>query len=767
MRRILAAMWMCSLLACVQNVPSVDAGSEGGGGGRTSTGGGGGSTATGGGGGGGTTTGGGGGTMMNADVIAPELLDTTPSSGSTNVAFGQQLQLIFSEPMDPASLQLTASPTIRFGAPVANASGTLFTVAHGGLSFDTAFTVTIAATDLAGNALAPQTLSFRTEAAPDMTAPTVVRSIPAANATGVAVTSPLVVVFSEPMERSSVQITATPSTTFGPLAFAVNDSEVTVNPSADLTPNTSYTLSVRGSDVSGNALSPQTITFTTEAPRDTTAPSLTSSTPSSGQANVATSTRLSFTFSEAMSEASLSVDLSPALDLGTPTFSNQGRTATFSTPVSDLTAARTYTVTVEADDLAGNALPVTTFSFTTAAPPDTTRPTVASTSPSAGSTNVPANSNLEFNFSEPMDEAATEAAFTSSPAITNRVITWNAAHTLMSINPGVDLPSGASVTMTIGLGARDLAGNTLAASRSFTFTTAAAPDTTRPTVVSVSPTNAAVGVIRSTSITVTFSEPMRQSAAQAAFQIVSPTGFNGGVFSWNPTSTQMTYNPPADFEQGTLVQYVISTAAEDLAGNGLALNANRSFRVKRLETKSFYAFGNTDSTSSDARAGSIRTNGSCSSASVTTSSSAIAGDDYQGFMTFSLAPLAALDNVVIRLALLSVEQTVCASLIGGAPIDSDILISHVDYGASLTLGDCNSPALGGRTSTLSDSATAGRRTEIITTEVRDDFANRATRGNRSQFRFHTARSGGPNLCNFASQNASSNRPFIRITYEFD
>lgn len=763
MKRIFAAFLMCSLFACVEPLPSVDAGAAGGGTGRT-----GGGTATGGGGtatGGGTGTGGG----VSDDVTAPELLDTTPTTGSTNVAAGQALRLIFSEPMEVSSVQVSASPAVTFNAITANTSGTLFTVEHERFSFDTGYSLTITGADLAGNALPPQTLTFRTEAAPDTTPPTIVRTLPASNSTGVAVTSPLVVTFSEPMDRDSVQLATTPVTAVAPLAFAVNDSEVTLTPLADLTPNTSYTLTVRGSDVSGNALAQQTITFTTEAPRDTTAPALTSSTPSSAQTNVATNTRLSLTFSEPVAEASLVVTLSPsAITLGEPTFSSSGRTATFTTPSADFTASRSYTVTVEADDLAGNALPPTSFTFTTASPPDTTRPTVAATSPTQGATDVPANSNLEFNFSEPMDEVATEAAFTTSPVLASRTITWNAAHTLMSVNPGVDLPASTNVTMTIGVGARDLTGNPLASARTVSFRTAAAPDTTKPTIVSVSPANGAVGVAPGATITVTFSEPMRQSAAQAAFQILAPSGFSGGLFSWNSTSTQMTYNPPDDFVQGTQVQFAITTAAEDLAGNTLAANATRTFRIKRVETKNFYAFGTTDSSTRDARAGYITTNGSCNSASVTPNSAAIAGDESQGFMTFSLAPLSSLSNVVIRTAVLNVEQVACHSLIGtGAPIDSPIMVSHVDYGPSLTLGDCNSPTLGSGTSTLTSAATAGRRIEIVSAEVRDDFANRVTRQSRSQWRLHTTRTGQNNICIFATQNSATNHPYLRITYEFD
>ena len=115
--------------------------------------------------------------------------------------------------------------------------------------------------------------------------------------------------------------------------------------------------------------------------------------------------------------------------------------------------------------------------------------------------------------------------------------------------------------------------------------------------------------------------------------------------------------------------------------------------------------------------------------------------------------------------MVNIEQRVCASTLGGASFDSDISLSHVDYGSTLTLADCNTPKLA--TVVFSTSATSGPRTRLVTSSVRDDFANRIARGNRSQWSLHTTRTGGPNFCVFATQNDSSKHPFLRVTYEFD
>src|SRR5207249_2103784 len=88
---------------------------------------------------------------------------------------------------------------------------------------------------------------------------------------------------------------------------------------------------------------------------------------------------------------------------GTVTYA--GVTATFN-PVSTLApnAVHTATATIGARDLAGNALATDfSWSFTTGATPDTTRPTVSATVPANGATAVPINQTINATFSEAMD----------------------------------------------------------------------------------------------------------------------------------------------------------------------------------------------------------------------------------------------------------------------------------------------------------------------------------------------------------------------------
>ncbi len=107
----------------------------------------------------------------------------------------------------------------------------------------------------------------------------------------------------------------------------------------------------------------------TEPDEDTTRPTVTSTTPSSGATNVAVSTAVTATFSEDMDLATINSTSFTVAGV-TGTVSSTARTATF-TPATSLSASTTYTATVAASaaDLAGNTLAAPhTWSFTSVAP---------------------------------------------------------------------------------------------------------------------------------------------------------------------------------------------------------------------------------------------------------------------------------------------------------------------------------------------------------------------------------------------------------------
>ena len=104
--------------------------------------------------------------------------------------------------------------------------------------------------------------------------------------------------------------------------------------------------------------------------------------------------------------------------------------------------------------------------------PDITAPTVSSTIPADTATGVAINQNLTVTFSEAMDPATISATtFTVMQGATPvpGVVTY--VGTVATFNPTTDLAANTVVTATITMGVMDLAGNALAANKTWSFTT--------------------------------------------------------------------------------------------------------------------------------------------------------------------------------------------------------------------------------------------------------------------------------------------------------
>jgi hypothetical protein len=155
-----------------------------------------------------------------------------------------------------------------------------------------------------------------------------------------------------------------------------------------------------------------------------------------------------------------------------------GLTATF-TPSVALAAGTAYTATVStaARDLAGNPLAsLVSWSFTTAAPADTTPPTVASTVPANNATGVGVGTAVTATFSEAMDPATIHAtSFTLRSGAVAVAGTVGYSGLTATFTPSVALAAGAAYTATVSTAARDLAGNPLASAVAWSFNTGAAP----------------------------------------------------------------------------------------------------------------------------------------------------------------------------------------------------------------------------------------------------------------------------------------------------
>ena len=117
---------------------------------------------------------------------------------------------------------------------------------------------------------------------------------------------------------------------------------------------------------------------------------------------------------------------------------------------------------------------------------DTTAPEVVCTSPDSGVSGMAINRNITATFSEEMSRSTiTTSTFTvkhGTEAVSGRV---TFAGTTASFNPGSELEKGATYTATIVAGVKDLAGNALANSYVWSFTTIPGPRIVLPVLISL------------------------------------------------------------------------------------------------------------------------------------------------------------------------------------------------------------------------------------------------------------------------------------------
>jgi len=238
---------------------------------------------------------------------------TNSVNAATGIATNKTIAATFSEAMYPSTITTT---TFTLEQGVTDVVGTVtysgvtavFTPTSN-LAASTTYTATITtgAKDLADNALtSAKVWSFTTGAAPDTTAPTVTLTNPVNTATGIATNTTIAATFSEAMDPLTITTTKfTLKKGTAAVAGTVNYSGVTAvfTPASNLAASTAYTATITTGvkDLAGNALATAKVwNFTTGAVPDTTAPTVTFTSPVNAAIDVVLSKKVSATFSEAM-----------------------------------------------------------------------------------------------------------------------------------------------------------------------------------------------------------------------------------------------------------------------------------------------------------------------------------------------------------------------------------------------------------------------------------------------------------------------------------
>jgi Big-like domain-containing protein/K319-like protein len=524
------------------------------------------------------------------DTSSPTITKVSPVNGASGVQLGSTIQAVFSEGVQPSTVNSTTF-VVSGSGPVA---GTVTLTDSIGLfsptlpfAPNTTYTarVTAGVKDLAGNALASEYIwSFTTGPAPDTTPPTVVVVDPSDASTNVPPLATVVATFSERLNPATVTTATFLLTGSAPVSGEVtlSGASATFTPSSPLEYGTTYTARITTGvqDAAGNALAADYVwSFTTGPAPDVTPPTVVSVAPLDGESGVAVSATVRATFSEAVDPATVTTATFTLADggpvSGTVTLANF--TATF-TPSSPLAYNTTYTarVTTGVHDVAGNALGAdSVWTFTTGNAPDLTPPTVTGVSPLSGATGVAIGTTVTATFSEAVAPASvsTTTFLLNGTSPVAGTVTLNG--TIATFTPSAPLAYATTYTARVTTGVQDLAGNNLAADFVWSFTTGPAPDLTPPTVTSVAPLSGATGVAIGATVTATFSEAVAPASVSTTTFLLNGTSPVAGTVTLNGTTA--TFTPSAPLAYATTYSARITTGVEDLAGNNLAADFVWSF----------------------------------------------------------------------------------------------------------------------------------------------------------------------------------------------
>lgn len=313
------------------------------------------------------------------------------------------------------------------------------------------------------------------------------------------------------------------------------------------------------------------------------APTVTLTDPADTSTGVSPNTLVSAAFSEAMDATTLTPSTFTLTQAGAPvaaTVTYAGTTATL-VPAGTLATGALFTasITTGAKDYRGNALAATyVWSFTTRDAPDTTPPTVSFTDPADHAVAVPVGAALDVAFSKVMDPATlTAASFTLAQGTTPVAGAVTYSGVTATFTPASALAGNTAFTATVTTGAKDLAGNALAAAYVWSFTTSAAV----PAVTFTDPADKAVGVSSGATVSAAFNEEMDSATFTAAtFSVTQGTTAVPGAVTYAGLSA--TFTPASPLAAGVLFTATITTGAKDPTGQALAANHVWTFTTGAL-----------------------------------------------------------------------------------------------------------------------------------------------------------------------------------------
>ena len=394
----------------------------------------------------------------------------------------------------------------------------------------------------------------------DAEPPWVVSHYPPIGASNVPVTATIYVNFSEPMNPMTVVVDIQPFIVLLP-AWAMG-TNLALTHSSDFLTCTQYTVSVTGSDVSGEPLDgnhdgvggdPFELPFVT----DCGGPYILWTIPADGETDVPLNQPIIVGFSGRMNTMTVTFSITPPVTLAfTWTNGDTVLTLDHAVPFQQCTL---YTATVTSSDLVPGPIPPgpvpNVWSFTTTG----CKPIITAIYPPQ--TDAPIDATIRVDFSTTMNNATVIW-------ILNRTLSlvpfWNADNSTLNLTHSVKFIPCTSYGFTIT--GKDMFGQTLdngAFPMPYNFTTVC----TYPRVLQTSPPDMQDNVPLDAPIMATFSESMDfQSVEDSLVYSDGLTFFTkaNGTFAWNSDNTTFTFTPSSPYRRQ--FYYTIRLKASNASG---------------------------------------------------------------------------------------------------------------------------------------------------------------------------------------------------------
>jgi len=570
-------------------------------------------------------------TVQSTTTTAPTILYVSPGSSATNVPTNSSVTVVFSEPMNPATITnvntVLADSTVASCDPGSgqslpatvslDASGRILTLTPGGLlSVGRTFYLTVNNSNVPGGTPIVsdqsanhlnynQCYSFTAGFAADNTGPSFVSANFVNGIGNLPTNSKVILGFNKPINPATVSTGLTimqgANTVPGSWGYSSDFTQAIFTPSPNLLALSPYTVAYTSAitDAVGNALTnPNTLTFTTGAAADTTGLSWVTYAPINGS-TTGTNPVIRVVFNKAVNPLTV-----------TPStfylYNNQNSATVYGSTITASPDNKTFTLT-----LAGNLLASTQYRFfmgtiydwtginsfgqygpifTTGTGADTTAPEIVTNSaigvygvsPAAGASGVQVNPTIYIHFTKMVNgtrvaalldpTSLQQANVTLSPFVSGTVAFVSGDYSTITFTPSSLLAASTSYTINVA-GFEDEDGNPMTpfAGSSFTTGSTATADTTHGTITAT-PTSGATLVPVNTNVVLQLNKPVDPvTVSSTSFRVYDNTsGVNvPGTIAISSNYLTLTFTQATQFQPGHQICIYASYYAYlyDLAGN--------------------------------------------------------------------------------------------------------------------------------------------------------------------------------------------------------